>query len=163
MGEMVALTPGAENGVNPRPIIGHVSVYADQPNTAAATLAGLIDGYTAPFGPHPGARVCFLASACTEWSDPFVEFYPRTTALLHETGRPRPKFFELDQRVPGAGSHVNIILQWTAEEIERRCHASGLLSGWRWPGLMDVWLEPDLMVELVPHAQSNDARKEEYR
>jgi len=159
----MVLMSGGGNGANPRPLIGHVSVYADQPNTAAAALADLIDGHSAPFGPHPGARVCFLASAYTEWSDPFVEFYPRTTALLHETGRPRPKFFELDQRVPGAGSHVNIILPWTDQEIERRCRASGLLSGWRWPGLMDVWLEPGLMVELVPHAQSNDARIEERR
>jgi len=85
---------GAAYAAHARPAIGHVSVSADQPNTDAATLADLIDGATAPFGPHPGARVCFLDRTYTEWSDPFVEFYPRTTKLLHEAGRPRPKFFE---------------------------------------------------------------------
>jgi len=135
------------------PRIGHTSVYADDPFGAASSLAGLIGGVVAPFDPLPGGFVCFLDASRTEWSHEFVEFYPRTVQLLHELDRPRPKFFAVEGGASGAGSHVNIVLPVTSAEIDAMCSRSGLaLWGWRWPGLMDVWLEVRLMVELVPGA-----------
>jgi len=49
----------------------------------------------------------------------------------------------------------------TAEAIEVACKQVGLPHGWRWQGLMDVWLDEGLMVELAPgksvdHIDAND-------
>ena len=50
----------------------------------------------------------------------------------------------------GAGSHVNLVVPMSASEVDAACANTGLPFGWRWPGLMDLWLEDRLMVELVP-------------
>ena len=135
------------------PIIGHTSVYADDPQLAATLLARLIDGHAAPFPPHAGGWVCFLSATRTAWSHEFIEFYPRDTQLARTPDAVRPMFIPVaGGRATGAGSHVNLILPATAAQIEAACANSGRPHAWRWSGLMDVWLEERLMVELVPAA-----------
>lgn len=131
--------------------IGHTSLYADDPYTAATTLAELVGGEVVPFPPHEGGYVCFLDSQRTGWGDEFVEFYPRDVELVPMAGLTRPQFSPVPGgRSIGAGSHVNIVLDKTPGELEKMCARVDRPSGWRWAGLMDVWLEPKLMVELVP-------------
>jgi len=133
------------------PIIGHTSVYADDPQSAATMLAGLIGGRASPFPPHAGGWVCFLSASRSEWSYEFIEFYPRDMQLARMPGAVRPVFMPVEGgRATGAGSHVNLILPASAAQIEAACAHSGLPHAWRWSGLMDVWLEERLMVELVP-------------
>lgn len=135
------------------PTIGHTSLYADAPQTAASALAGLIGGTAAPFPAHAGGWVCFLSAARSAWSHEFIEFYPRDTQLARTPGAVRPLFMAVEGgRATGAGSHVNLVLPLSAPQIEAACARSGLVHAWRWPGLMDVWLEDRLMVELVPAA-----------
>ena len=133
------------------PIIGHTSVYADDPQAAATALAGLIGGRASPFPPHASGWVCFLSAARSDWCHEFIEFYPRDTQLARTPGAVRPMFMSVEGgRATGAGSHVNLILPVSAAQIEAACAHSGLPHAWRWSGLMDVWLEERLMVELVP-------------
>ncbi len=133
-------------------VIGHVSVYADDPQQAAETLADLLGGRAAPFPPHAGGWVCFLSAERADWQHEFIEFYPRDTQLVRiDSKTPRPMFAPVEGgRATGAGSHVNLIVPLTASEVEAACARSGKLHGWRWPGLMDLWLDERLMVELVP-------------
>lgn len=138
--------------------IGHTSLYADDPQTAATVLAELLGGTAVPFPPHDGGFVCFLDADRTGWGDEFIEFYPRDVELTATTGSTRPQFSPVPGgRSIGGGSHVNIVLDRTAEEIEALCARVDRESGWRWAGVMDVWLEPTLMVELIP-ARNEDSR-----
>lgn len=139
--------------------ISHVSVYADDPNLAASTLSALIGGKVAPFPPHKEGWVCFLSANHVGWEHEFIEFYPRTTQLTFVDGSPRPKFVPVEGgAATGAGSHVNLIVPMSALEIEAACQRVGKPHGWRWEGLMDVWLEERLMVELVPlNSENHDA------
>lgn len=131
------------SGAPPR--IGHVSVYAHDPKAAAADLAALLGGQAVPFPPHAGAWVCFLSSARVGWEFEFIEIYPRTTRLAVVEGGTRPRFVPVEGGVAtGAGSHVNLVLPITAEAIETACKHVGRPHGWRWPGLMDVWLDEGL-------------------
>jgi len=133
------------------PRIGHVSVYAHDPKAAASALAGLIGGQIAPFPPHHGAWVCFLASDRVGWEFEFIEIYPRNIRLAAGDGSARPRFVGVEGGMAtGAGSHVNLVVPMTADAIEVACKRVGLPHGWRWSGLMDVWLDEGLMVELVP-------------
>ena len=50
------------NAHAPHTTIGHLSLYADDPQQAAAILAELLGGRAAPFPPHAGGWVCFLAA-----------------------------------------------------------------------------------------------------
>lgn len=137
---------------NAHPTFGHVSVYADDPQQAASTLAALIGGRVASFPPHAGGWVCFLSAGRAGWQHEFVEFYPRDTQLVRiDSQSTRPKFAPVEGgRATGAGSHVNLIVPMSADEIEVACAKAARPYGWRGPGLMDVWLEERLMVELVP-------------
>lgn len=129
--------------------IAHVSVYADDPKSAASTLASLIGGEIAPFAPHQGGWVCFLSADRVGWNDEFIEFYPRTTQLALVDGRTHPSFVPVEGgAATGAGAHVNMIVPMSALEIEGACRRAGVPHGWRWEGLMDVWIEQRLMVEL---------------
>ena len=131
--------------------IGHCSVYADDPQTAAETLAKLVGGQAAPFPPHPGGWVCFLSAQRVDWAFEFIEFYPRDTQLARVDGHTRPKFSPVEGGLAtGAGSHVNLVLPQSSADIEAACARLDRPHGWRWAGLMDFWLEPRLMVELVP-------------
>lgn len=132
--------------------IGHVSLYADDPPQAAAILADLLGGRAAPFPPHAGGWVCFLSAERADWQHEFIEFYPRDTQLAPgDGGSPRPRFVPVESgSATGSGSHVNLVVPMSATEIELACAKSGRPFGWRWPGLMDLWLEGRLMVELVP-------------
>ena len=131
--------------------IGHTSLYADDPFTAATTLATVLGGTVIAFPPQDGGFVCFLDAARTKWSDEFVEFYPRDVELSPQPGGTRPQFSAVPGgRSIGGGSHVNIVLDCTDEQIEEMCGRVDRPSGWRWAGVMDVWIEPRLMVELVP-------------
>jgi len=132
------------------PRIGHVSVYAHDPKAAASFLAALIGGQIAPFPPHVGAWVCFLSSDRVGWEFEFIEIYPRSIRLASVDGNSRPRFVPVEGGVAtGAGSHVNLVVPMTAEAVEVACKQAGLVHGWRWPGLMDVWLDEGLMVELA--------------
>jgi hypothetical protein len=141
---------GAALTAHPR--FGHVSVYADDPQQAASTLAALIGGRVAPFPPHAGGWVCFLSAERAGWQHEFVEFYPRDTQLVRiDSQLARPKFAPVEGgRATGAGSHVNLVVPMSSDEIEVACAKVARPCGWRWQGLMDVWLEERLMVELVP-------------
>ena len=131
--------------------IGHVSLYADDPKRAASTLAAVIGGAVVPFPPQEGGWVCFLSADRTDWAHAFIEFYPRTTQLAVVEGGTRPRFLPVEGGpATGAGSHVNLRLPMSASDIEAACQRSGRPHGWRNPGLMDLWLEARLMVELVP-------------
>jgi len=142
------------------PRFGHVSVYAHEPKAAASALAGLIGGQIAPFPPHDGAWVCFLSSDRVGWEFEFIEIYPRNIRLAPVEDSTRPRFVRVEGGLAtGAGSHVNLVVPMTAEAIETACKLVGLPYGWRWQGLMDVWLDEGLMVELAPGkpADHNDA------
>ena len=131
--------------------ISHVSVYADDPRSAASTLAMLIGGQVTPFPPHKGGWVCFLSTERTDWSHEFIEFYPRNTQLLRTDGATRPRFAPMtDEAAMGAGTHINLTVPMSASDIEAACQRAGVTHGWRWAGLMDVWIEERLMIELVP-------------
>ena len=133
------------------PRIGHTSVYADDPKAAATALATLIGGSSVPFPPHAGGWVCFLSADRANWANEFIEFYPRDTQLARTPGGVRPVFMPVaGGKATGAGSHVNIVLPTDAAEIEQRCVLAGKPHAWRWSGLMDVWIEERLMIELVP-------------
>jgi hypothetical protein len=145
-----SLTEPSSSPLHPR--IGHASVYADDPERAASALAALIGGQVAPFPPHSAGWVCFLSAERTGWQHEFVEFYPRDTQLVRiDSVSARPKFAPVEGgRATGAGSHVNLVVPMSASEIEQACALTDRPHGWRWQGLMDVWLEERLMVELVP-------------
>jgi hypothetical protein len=53
-------------------LIGHVSVYADDPNAAASTLSALIGGSVATFPPNKGGGVCFLSANRVGWEHEFI-------------------------------------------------------------------------------------------
>lgn len=117
----------------------------DQPTGATTS------GRALPFPPHAGAWVCFPASDQTSWQDQFVEFYPRDTLLSRLDGCSRPHFTPVEGGpASGADSHLNLVMAATAQQIEKACAVLGKPHGWRWAGLMDVWLEKNLMIELVP-------------
>ena len=149
-GPTESTSPEPDSGAM-HPHIAHTSLYADDPFTAATTLATLLGGTVLAFPPHAGGFVCFLDARRTDWSDEFVEFYPRDVELSPTAGGTRPQFSAVPGgRSIGGGSHVNIVLDRTDEQIEEMCARIDRPSGWRWAGVMDVWLEPRLMVELVP-------------
>ena len=97
------------------------------------------------------------------WEFEFIEIYPRNIRLAPVDGNnTRPRFVRVEGGIAtGAGSHVNLVVPMTAEAIEVACKQVGLPHGWRWQGLMDVWLDEGLMVELAPsksvdHIDPND-------
>ena len=129
--------------------INHASVYAREPERAAA-LAALTGGAVAAFHPCDGAWVCFLRGD-GDWEGPLIEFYPRSVALGHEEGR--IMFRENKSDVTGAGTHFNLTVPVPRAALEARCKQLGVVCAWRdWQELLDVWLEPELLIECVPQA-----------
>lgn len=129
--------------------INHGSVYALDPQRAAAHLAALTGGLARPFHPCEGAWVCFLNGQDEDWDGQLIEFYPRDVTLAAERGK---LVFRRGEPVPpGAGTHFNITVPTSRGKLEAICGERGLLCSWRdWQGLVEVWLEADLLMECVP-------------
>lgn len=131
--------------------LNHASVQASDPERAARDLAVITGGSVAEFHPVPGAWVCFLNAA--DWDGGLIEFYPRSVALAHRDGA---VYFRTQE--PGAasgGTHFNLSVPRTREELEALCRERALPHSWRdWQGLLEVWLDGDLMIECVPAAST---------
>jgi hypothetical protein len=126
--------------------INHGSLYARDPRGAAEHLAALAGGRVERFHPVEGAFVCLLNG---DWDDALIEFYPRTVTLAHDDGV--VTFRRLSPPASGGGSHFNLSIPGSRGDVERACAARGLTYAWRdWAGLLDVWLEDDLLIECVP-------------
>jgi len=125
--------------------IEHASAYAHDPQKVSEHLAALCGGRAAPFHPLPGASVCLLGH---DWTEPFIEFYPRSTRIALKDGG--IGFEAMPAPATGAGTHLNLRVDRTRAELEAICAERGLAHGWRaWAGFLDVWLDEGLMVELV--------------
>jgi hypothetical protein len=125
----------------------HASLYAASPKRAAEKLAALVDGHAAAFHPVAGGYVCFLNRE-DDWEGAIVELYPRHVTIAHDHGR--VAFRKLARPAHGAGGHVNIAVPIARKELEKRCDELGLVHSWRdWQSLLEVWLEDDLLVEIV--------------
>jgi hypothetical protein len=131
--------------------LNHASVQASDPERAALGLATITGGSVAEFHPVPGAFVCFLNGA--DWDGGLIEFYPRTVALAHRDGA---VFFRAQESQRGSGgTHFNLTVPRTREELEALCRERALPHSWRdWQGLLVVWLDDDLMIECVPAASA---------
>ena len=130
-------------------MINHGSLYAHRPQEAARHLAALTDGRAAPFHPCEGAWVCFLSGSDQDWDGPMVEFYPRSITLADDDGQ--VVFRKLARPATGAGGHLNITAKTSRAELERVCRERGIPCAWRdWAGFLDVWLDPECLIELRP-------------
>ena len=130
-------------------MINHGSLYAHRPEEAAAHLAALCEGRAAPFHPCEGAWVCFLSGVEDDWQGPMVELYPRSVTLASENGQ--VTFRKLARRATGAGGHLNISVKRSRAALERVCRERNIDCAWRgWAGFLDVWLDPECLIELVP-------------
>jgi hypothetical protein len=129
--------------------INHGSVYARDPRGAAEKLAALTGGIARAFHPCEGAWVCFLGGDEEDWDGPLLEFYPRSVLLAREGSK---LVFRAATTAPrGAGTHFNLTIPKTRMALEAACLAAGMRSSWReWQGLLEVWLEDDLLIECVP-------------
>lgn len=126
-------------------VIHHASMYAHEPKRAASLLAALTGGTVESFHPLRGAWVCLFDGT---WEGPLVEFYPRTHTLAQQGGT--VAFQKLGSRAQGSGTHLNLGLPRTRAWVEEFCKAEGLICAFRdWAGFLDVWLEDDLLVEIV--------------
>lgn len=57
----------------------------------------------------------------------------------------------MDPPARGGGGHVNISVDLSRAELEKRCAALGLPCSWReWQSLLEVWLEDDVLIEIIP-------------
>jgi len=134
-----------------RVVINHGSVYARDPKRAAENLAALTQGMARPFHPCDGAWVCFLGTREEDWEGPLLEFYPRDVRLAQEGAR--LAFRRADAPPRGAGTHFNLELPATRKRIETACDRLALPHSWRdWQGLVEVWLEDEILIECVPGA-----------
>jgi len=127
--------------------LNHLSTYARDPERAAAHLAALVGGSTRPFGSLAGGWICFLNAPSIDAE--FIEFYPRAATLVNVGGH--PKFADLADGARGSGTHVNLSVPRPRAELEAICAARGLKCATGRANLLDVWLEEDLLVELVPY------------
>jgi len=83
------------------------------------------------------------------WTGPLIEFYPKTHRIGWVDGQ--PAFVVNEARATGAGTHFNITVDKTREQIEAVCEERGLEHAWRdWASFVDVLLEDGLVVEIVP-------------
>lgn len=129
--------------------LNHGSVQATDPEAAAGHLAALTGGSVVPFHPVDGGFVCLLDGG--GWEGALIEFYPRTTALAHRDGA---VFFRAQEATAATGgTHFNLTIPRTREVLEAVCVERALPHSWRdWQGLLEVWLDDDLMIECVPSA-----------
>ena len=125
----------------------HSSIYANNPEKAALDLAALVDGIVKPFPPVKGGWVCFLNDE--NWSSgEFIEFYPKSVKLKNKSGN--PIFQENKQDVSGVGTHFNLSVPKSRDELELICKKRNLENAWRgWGGFRDVWLEDNILIECV--------------
>jgi hypothetical protein len=126
-------------------VINHASMYAHEPERAARLLAALTGGTVESFHPLRGAWVCLFDGT---WEGPLVEFYPRTHTLAQEAGT--VAFQRLGRPALGSGTHLNLGLPRTRAWVEAFCETERLTCTFReWAGFLDVWLENDLLIEIV--------------
>jgi hypothetical protein len=129
--------------------LNHGSVYARDPQRAAENVAALTGGLARPFHPCPGAWVCFLSGEDGDWNGQLLEFYARSTLLARDGDK--LVFREAKTSPRGAGTHFNLTIPTTRAALESACRKLRLSSSWRaWQGLLEVWLEDDLLIECVP-------------
>jgi hypothetical protein len=129
--------------------INHGSIHARDPRRVAADLAHLVGGLARPFHPWKGAWVCFLGGEDEDWEGPLIELYPHDLTMVAEAGRLAFRKAKLPPR--GVGSHFNLSVPRTRRQLEALCAEREIACSWRdWQGLLEVWLEPELLVELVP-------------
>ncbi len=125
----------------------HSSIYAEDPQKAAYKLAQLVDGIAKPFHPCEGAWVCFLNEE--NWESELIEFYPKNVKLHNSNGG--LAFEEMAEKVRGVGTHFNLSIPRTRRQIEDICSHNELTCKWRdWAKLIDIWLEPEILIECVP-------------
>jgi hypothetical protein len=133
----------------PKIRINHGSVYAHDPQRAAEHLAALSGGLARSFHPCEGAWLCFLTGDDQDWDGPLLEFYPHSVTLASDGGRLVFRKTKLTPR--GAGTHFNLTITKSRKAIEKLCAERALTcSGRDWQGLLEVWIEEDLLVECVP-------------
>jgi hypothetical protein len=126
--------------------INHASAHAHDPKAAAEHLAALIGGSVVPFHPLAGAWACLFEGS---WSGAFLELYPRTHGL-HAGKGGAVGFRALAPPANGGGAHFNVTVSKSRAELEAICASRGLVCSWRgWGGFLDVWIDEDLLVELV--------------
>ena len=125
----------------------HASVYASDPEKAASDVAALIDGIAKPFHPCEGAWVCFLNEENWKGGD-FIEFYPKSVKLTNKSGN--PEFVENPEGVSGVGTHFNLLVPNSRENLEIICKERNLTCALReWGNLLDVWVEENLLIECI--------------
>ncbi len=126
--------------------LNHASACVHDPERAARVLAALVGGAARPFPPCEGAYFCFLTAE--EWRGPFLELYPADVAIVPQGQHPG---FAKDSPRARGGTHFNVSVPRTREALEARCRELGVACSWRGSfGLLDVWVDEALVVELVP-------------
>lgn len=134
-------------GLNMTATLNHASVYADDPFKVARLLADIVGGATAPFPACEGGYVCFFDGR--GWNGQYIEFYPKNVKISRSDGK--TIITQSNAVISGAGTHFNISVALSADQLEAKVTDLGLENSWRdWGGFLDVWLEPDLMLELLP-------------
>ena len=94
--------------------------------------------------------MCFLSGKNEDWEGPLLEIYPRTVTLAPASDG-TVSFAEMPLPARGAGGHFNLTVPKTRAELERLCKQRQLRHAWRhWAGLLDVWLDDELLIECVP-------------
>jgi hypothetical protein len=130
--------------------LGHLSVGVGDPKTCATALAELSDGTVEPFPRLENTYVCFWGGG---WEGQYVEFYSRDHKLVPtEEGA---DFETLAEPASFRSTHFFLNVATPVEKIQEIARRYGFRYCYRVRGggpLHEVWLENDLLVELVPHA-----------
>jgi len=126
----------------------HSSVYASDPEKAASNVAALVGGVAKPFHPCKGAWVCFLNDE--DWKGgEFIEFYPKTVKLSSNSSG-NPEFVENPEGASGVGTHFNLSVPNSRENLESICQGRNVTCALRgWGNVLDVWIEETLLIECV--------------
>lgn len=125
--------------------INHVSIFSNNPKKAADTMVQVFGGVARPFPPSPGGYT-FYFDATTMGYGGFIEFYPKVRQLVKHGIH--PVFEDLIKEPYGYATHINLMVDVPLKEIAARCTALGLDNGIRFTGLLDVWLEEELLIEV---------------
>lgn len=125
----------------------HLSCAVANPRRAADALAKLTQGQVEPFHPLPGAFVCLWGG----WENQFVELYPKGKGIVPGDGDDGGDFADVDSFTRGS-VHLNLDTEVSAEEIKKIAAEFGYRYCYRPKSggpLHEVWLENELLVELV--------------
>lgn len=126
--------------------ISHLSVGVSNPKRAAEALAELTHGELRPFTPVPGAFACLWGG----WEGQFVEIYPKNVQVIPTD---EGADFTEDKEASKFGSvHINLRVDLTGDQVKTLAKKYGYTYHFRPYGggpLHEVWLENELMVELV--------------